>query len=114
MRKIKHFRPFSYRYDNRSNRGAITVVSDLIYGDGKFPIAVEFAVSYCSPKDQFIKRDGVAIADQRLKTKDARFYRMIPITANRKLHYYELEDLIAVNVMHSMDAPKWARELLTA
>lgn len=113
MRKIKHFRPFSYRYTPRHNQGAVTVVSDLIYGDGKFPLAVEFAVSYCSPKDQFVKRDGVAIAIQRLKDKDPKFYRNIPITSNRKLHYYELEDLISVTMLASMDSPKWARSLLT-
>lgn len=111
MRKIKHFRPFSYH--NRPDHGAVTVVSDLIYGDSKFPLAVEFAVSYCSPKDQFVKRDGVAIAVQRLKDKDPKFYRNIPITSNRKLHYYELEDLISVTMLASMDSPRWARNLLT-
>ncbi len=116
MYKVRHFRKNSNWYNssyNGSHKGAVTIVSNLIYEpEQQFPTAIEFAVSYCSPKDQFFKKRGIEIATRRLQDKHSDYYRKVQLTARRKLYCYELDRLISATIATSMSRPEWSSSIL--
>jgi hypothetical protein len=111
MYKFQHIRPNFHRGNDDNHQGAITVASNLdvdpITG---IPNTLEFAVSFCSPKDNFNKELGRKIALIRAQNQDTNYYRKIPLSGNRKLKRYEISDLITATVFATMRIPRWALE----
>ncbi len=87
--------------------GKYTVVSRLNYYNGEFPLDFEFAVAFCSPKDTFNKKFGVALAYERLQNKDPKFYRTVPITNNKKPDYRSLRNLVTAILWSTIEIPRW-------
>jgi len=105
--KIQHFQP----YNVYSHHAKYTVVSRLIYKeDEQFPSGFEFAVSFCSPKDQFNKKSGRIIAYSRLQNKDKEYYRHFDLTAKHNPKYLDLRDLIVSTIFATMNIPRWLRD----
>jgi hypothetical protein len=108
MYKFHHIRPGTY---HNNNAGVITIASNLnkdpITG---YPNQLEFAVSFCSPKDNFSKTVGRNIAMIRATDKDKYYYRSIPLQLNRKLTHYDITNLIVSTIFGTMKIPRWAAE----
>lgn len=91
----------------RSKRnGNVTIASNLVVRNGKV-VAIEAAVSACSPKDQFSKKTGRRIAESRLFDQDSRWYREYPLRQNRDYSAGELNDILTLMVLTSIEMPDW-------
>lgn len=87
--------------------GHVTIVSSLVYGDSKYPIAIEFAVAFTNPNDQFVKEIGRNIAIDRLLNQDKTYYAKVDIKANRRMYHYEFDDIIFNTLKYSIKTPRW-------
>lgn len=90
-----------------NEKGAITIASKLSNNEFGIPENLEFAVTFCSPKDQFDKKFGREISTIRLENKDSEYYRKIDLRGNRKLKHYEISDLMMAHVFSTMPLPRW-------
>lgn len=114
MYKIRYFpslKDVYYQVKDRKNIGTITIASNLVYGAGEYPIALEFAVAYSNPKDQFIKKVGRVIATARLTEKTPRYYVRVDLDTNRKMHFYEFDDIIYTYLKNIMRVPTWVDKI---
>ncbi len=111
MCKIRYYRLNEHHH---VKEGAITVASDLVYTGQEYPSKLEFAVSFTNPKDMFIKKVGSGIAKERLRDKHNQFFASVPLNANRKLHYYEIDQIIETYIASIMRAPSWVTKFFLA
>jgi hypothetical protein len=110
MYKFQYIRPV-YNSSVTKNPGVITIASNLnkdpVTG---YPNRLDFAVSFCSPKDTFSKVVGRNIAVVRAESKNSDYFRSIPLQVNRKLTHFDISDLITANIFGTMKVPRWALE----
>lgn len=108
MVKIRHI------HDPYDPKGpALTIVSELKFApEAKYPQAINFAVAVCNPKDNFSRKTGVAMAQQRLHDdQDCKYRRQVNLDMQRMPKADELENLIDSHVV-LMDLPYWAGRLM--
>ena len=111
MIKYQHIRPYYAQKGKGDNKnGVITIAYNIRMNDNGFPLVLEFAVSFCSPRDTFSKKIGREFAYNRLMAENQNFYRSIPLYPNRKLKHHEISDLIVANIFDTMELPRWALE----
>ncbi len=92
---------------NKNEFGAITIASNLDIDNNK----LEYAVAFCSPKDEFTKKIGRELAISRLESKDVQFYRILPV-ANRPQKYHNLRLYILGDILANMKYPYYIQSLL--
>lgn len=118
--KIMHLRPttprcnpidyFDWKKVNYSNKGGMTIVSRL-HKENFTPVLLEYALSFTSPKDEFVKRLGVELATVRLTIKDE-FYRSLPINVNNSHDNDELLMYIISDILMNVNYPRHVKKLL--
>jgi hypothetical protein len=88
--------------------GTFTVASKFVDGeDGKLYVA--YGVSYCSPKDTFVKRIGNQLAIERMNNPDELYTGMLPVVHKKhnSVMLSVISDIVAYNIM-----PDWARPVV--
>lgn len=113
MNKVRYIRNKSY-FTGNYTPGAITVVSKLNYDNQyfRYPTSIEFAVACCNSNDPFVKKVGRELATERLNNKDSNFYRKLDLNIDRKLFAWEINKLIDINILYTMNISHRAYEIL--
>lgn len=114
VQKIVHLRNFlNEDLDDfrRNNSGAVTIISRVYKDENRKPVALEYAVAFASPKEQFSRKFGVELATQRLQNKDEVYSSRM-----RMINSYYNNDIILMSIisdiLRNMEYPKHARNLL--
>ena len=82
--------------------GNITISMQIERGD--YCSFIKYGVSYCSPKDQFCKRTGRDLADQRMG--------LVPIATVKKLTHFRIQAKVLASIFVDEDYPDWAESVL--
>lgn len=113
MNKVRYIRNKSY-FTGNYTPGGITVVSKLNYDNQylRYPTSIEFAIACCNSNDPFVKKVGRELATERLNNKDSNFYRKLDLNIERKLFAWEINTLIDINILYTMNISNLAYEIL--
>ncbi len=116
VQKIVHLRNFledDFNNFKKTNNGAVTIVSRLYKDENRKPVALAYAVSFVSPKEQFNRKFGVQLALDRLIHKDTVYSNRMRFTNSHYNNDVVLMSIIS-DILRNMEYPKHAKELLTS
>lgn len=107
--KVQHLRShWCSRCNQNKNKGGITIASRLNFEEQ----SLEYAVSFCSEKDSFVKKIGSLQAQDRFENKSSKYYRRLDLT-NKKVNSNYLTMYILADMLIAMqNKPNWANKYI--
>lgn len=105
--KTQHLRHYSC-CAGKYRRGGITITSKLNFEEN----SLEYAVSFCSEKDSFVKKLGTTKSIERLENQSSNYYRKLNLV-NKKVNSNYLTSYILYDMLIAMpNKPNWANDYI--